>query len=524
MSYLALYRRYRPTTFDNLIGQDYVVKTLKNQIISGKIGHAYLFTGTRGTGKTTVAKIFARAINCDSHINGSPCGKCLTCQALLDTSNIDVIEIDAASNNGVNEIRDLREKVQYPPVNGRYKVYIVDEVHMLTTAAFNALLKTLEEPPKHAVFILATTEVHKIPATILSRCMRFDFKLVPTREIADLIAKIYDEEGKSYDKEAIYAIASAGEGSVRDALSLADMAISFNSDKLTYNDVMEVLGSTNSVVFSEFIASIISGNSGRVFEIIDSLSTSGKSMSVLNKNVISCIRNLLIVKTCENANSILNIPEDSFNALNNVAKSVSEERLVRILGIFSEVETSLRYSTAPRIVFETAAIKASRPDSDFDLDALMSRIKLLEDKISNGNFFVKFSEVNQANKQDLPKINNNENVKNYKDFVNSDLCEIKGTLLVNLRNSGSELLWNILQNVEINKSGNMLSFVVQNEVDEELLNSERTKSEIYSALKDFGVFEIFVKSSSEKIEAEEIDKETENIRKLFGDDIVIINK
>ena len=229
MAYLALYRKYRPNTFDGLIGQEHIVKTLVNQIENDRLGHAYLFTGTRGTGKTSAAKIFAKAINCLNPKNGSPCGECECCRAISNPSNIDVIEIDAASNNGVNEIRDLREKVQYPPVSCKYKVYIIDEVHMLTGAAFNALLKTLEEPPKHAVFILATTEVHKIPATILSRCMRFDFRLISNEKIASLISKIYDEQDKDYEKEAVYAIAKAGEGSIRDALSIADTAISFGT-------------------------------------------------------------------------------------------------------------------------------------------------------------------------------------------------------------------------------------------------------------------------------------------------------
>ena len=204
MAYLALYRRYRPTTFEKIVGQDHIVKTLVNQIEGDKIGHAYLFCGTRGTGKTSTAKIFAKAINCLSPKNGSPCGECEACKALSNPSNLDVIEIDAASNNGVGEIRELREKVSFPPINCRYKVYIIDEVHMLSTPAFNALLKTLEEPPKHAVFILATTESHKMPQTILSRCMRFDFKLVPTEQIATLIKEIYDEVGKEYEEEAIY--------------------------------------------------------------------------------------------------------------------------------------------------------------------------------------------------------------------------------------------------------------------------------------------------------------------------------
>ena len=221
MAYLALYRRFRPSGFDSLIGQDHVVRTLVNQINSDKIGHAYLFCGARGTGKTSAAKIFARAINCLSPVNGSPCGKCAVCKALADPSNLDIVEMDAASNNKVENVREIRDKIQYPPVSGKYKVYIIDEVHMLTTEAFNALLKTLEEPPKHAVFILATTEVHKLPSTILSRCMRFDFRLIPTREIAELIGKIYREIGKDYDEDAVNAVARAGNGSVRDALAVS---------------------------------------------------------------------------------------------------------------------------------------------------------------------------------------------------------------------------------------------------------------------------------------------------------------
>ena len=305
MAYLALYRKYRPTTFEGLIGQEHIVKTLVNQIKSERLGHAYLFTGTRGTGKTSAAKIFAKAINCLNPVNGSPCGKCESCMALNDPSNIDVVEIDAASNNGVNEIRDLREKVQYPPVSCKYKVYIVDEVHMLTGAAFNALLKTLEEPPKHAVFILATTEVHKIPATILSRCMRFDFRLISTEKIAKLISNIYDEQGKAYEKEAVFALAKAGDGSIRDALSIADIAISYNADKLTYDDVMEILGSSNAQLLTAFVKETLSSNTGKVLDIIDQLASLGKSMGVLTKDVCAMIRDLLVVKTCQNANSIL---------------------------------------------------------------------------------------------------------------------------------------------------------------------------------------------------------------------------
>ena len=372
MAYLALYRRYRPTTFEKLIGQDSIVKTLTNQIETGRLGHAYLFTGTRGTGKTSCAKIFSKAINCLNPINGSPCGKCECCKALSDPSNIDVIEIDAASNNGVNEIRDLREKVQYPPVSCKYKVYIIDEVHMLSGAAFNALLKTLEEPPKHAVFILATTEVQKIPATILSRCMRFDFKLIPTDKIAALISEIYDEAGKKYESEAVNLIAQAGEGSIRDALSIADIALSYGNGTLTYNDVTDILGSTNFELLTSFVDAVISSDDGKVLDIIEKLSMLGKSMGVLLKDVTVLLRNVLIASLCDDAASILSLPSDKFVAIKTIADKTNKDRILRALDIFTDAENMLKYSNRPRIIFEKAAIKAARPDSDYNIDALLA--------------------------------------------------------------------------------------------------------------------------------------------------------
>ena len=260
MAHLALYRKFRPATFDAIVRQEHVVRVLVNQIERGEVGHAYLFTGPRGTGKTSVARIFARAINCEHPVNGSPCGKCATCLALADGS-LDIVEIDAASNNGVNEMRDLREKVQYPPVSCRYKVYIIDEVHMLTDSAFNALLKTLEEPPAHAVFILATTEPHKIPATILSRCMRLDFKLIPEEDLEKHLAGILDEMGRAYEPEAVAAIARAGAGSDRDMLSIAEMCLAYG-DKLTYAGVTSVLGSADFATNAAIVSAMLSADLG----------------------------------------------------------------------------------------------------------------------------------------------------------------------------------------------------------------------------------------------------------------------
>lgn len=284
MAYTSLYRKYRPDTFDKVIGQDHIVRTLKNQIAHGNVGHAYIFTGTRGTGKTSVAKIFARAVNCLSPLaDGSPCGKCENCVELASNSNFDILEIDAASNNSVDQIRELTDKIGFPPTVGKYKVYIVDEVHMLSKAAFNALLKTLEEPPSHAIFILATTEIHQIPATILSRCLRFDFRLVPNGVIAKRIRFIFDDIGVKYENEAVDLIASAGAGSVRDALSVADMCVSYCDSNVTYNGVLEVLGAADPKNFNRSQPRLRTEIRTRLFKKLQTFATSARACLSLRR-------------------------------------------------------------------------------------------------------------------------------------------------------------------------------------------------------------------------------------------------
>ena len=384
MAYLALYRRFRPQGFEGLIGQEHVVKILKNQINAGKIGHAYLFCGARGTGKTTVAKIFARAINCTHPVNGSPCGKCEVCEGLKDPSNMDILEMDAASNNGVDDIREMRDKIQYPPVVGKYKVYIVDEVHMLSPAAFNALLKTLEEPPAHAVFIFATTEVHKIPQTILSRCMRFDFRLIPQPELAALVRKVFDETGKEYDDAAVDAIARAGEGSARDSLSIADMCSSYSAGKLTYSDVLDVLGATDKTKVLNLVENIILGNTGSALETINELAMLGRNMGVLANDIALTLRDLIVCNTAADANSVLGLPKERFEEYSRVARNCSGYALLRLTDIFTSLDNAFRYSSHPRIVLETAVVRACRPESDYDIEALLSRIARLENALENG--------------------------------------------------------------------------------------------------------------------------------------------
>lgn len=521
-NYLALYRRYRPSTFDGLIGQEHIVKTLVNQIKNNRLGHAYLFTGTRGTGKTSVAKIFAKAINCLHPINGSPCGECEVCKALQDPSNIDVIEIDAASNNGVNEIRDLREKVQYPPVSCSKKVYIVDEVHMLTGAAFNALLKTLEEPPTHAVFILATTEVHKIPATILSRCMRFDFRLVSTEVIAKHIAEIFDKENKMYDYEAIYAIAKAGEGSVRDALSVADICISCGDDKLTYEDVINVLGSSGTSLLNEYMYNLLSGNVGGVMDSIEKLCSLGKSIGVLIKDVCSYLRDLIIVKNCQKPNEILGLPDAYFLEIKKVANLTNSDRLLRSLDIFSMAENDLRYSNHQRVVLETASIKCCRPETDYNIDALLARIKTLEEQVKNG---VKLSiEDNAINEPlDKPEIKQ-ETEKKSLNISDLSLDDLKGKILSGLRSMGREMLWNIFQGVSISVSGNVLTVNVADEGDFDLLSREDNKRLINDSLEGFNPFQLEICRLEQSKMISEIDNATERMKKIFGEDIIIIKE
>jgi len=352
MAYLALYRKFRPKTFDEVIGQDHITKTLINQINKGTIGHAYLFTGTRGTGKTSTAKIFAKAINCLNPINGSPCLNCEVCKQLGNNSNLDILEIDAASNNRVDEIRDLREKIKYPPVYGKYKVYIIDEVHMLTDSAYNALLKTLEEPPEHAVFILATTEIQKLPQTILSRCMRFDFRLVSIDDLVKLLKKIFNENEIKYEDEALTLIAQKGEGSVRDTLSVADLCASYSNNNITYKSVLESLGSTS---FDKLLnlSNALSENRGdEILEILDELFCEGKNLSLLTKELITFFKNLLIAKTVSNSNTLLKMPVEMFDKLEKTACSFEKERLLEILTKLVNIETQLKFSINPKTIIE----------------------------------------------------------------------------------------------------------------------------------------------------------------------------
>ena len=382
MSYTALYRKWRPTSFEEVRGQDHIVKTLKNQINSGRIGHAYLFCGTRGTGKTSIAKIFARAVNCEHPVDGSPCGECSMCRQIAEGASLNVVEIDAASNNGVENIRDIREQVQYPPTDGRYRVYIIDEVHMLSIGAFNALLKTLEEPPSYVIFILATTEVHKIPITILSRCQRYDFKRISIDTIAGRLAELTQAEQIDVDDRALRYVARAADGSMRDALSLLDQCVAFHfGEKLTYDNVLKVLGAVDNRVFSKLFQAVIASDTKACIREIEEMIIQGRDLSQLVNDFVWYMRNLLIAKTTDEPGDMLDMSEENLAVLKEEAAGVDTETLMRYIRIFSELSGQLRYASQKRILVEIAFIKLTTPSMEQNLDSILQRITLLEQKM-----------------------------------------------------------------------------------------------------------------------------------------------
>lgn len=385
MAHTSLYRRFRPDTFDKMLGQEHIIRTLSNTVTTGNVSHAYLFTGTRGTGKTSTAKIFARAINCIAPLkDGSPCGKCEVCVQLNQLNNMDIMEIDAASNNGVDEIRELRERIKYVPSIGKFKVYIIDEAHMLTTSAFNALLKTLEEPPAHAVFILATTEAYKIPQTILSRCMRFDFRLLSSQELASHLEKIFNEIKKPFQKEALALIAEAGDGSVRDSLSLADMCITYCPEVVGYDDVLNVLGACSPQLLTDLVEQIALGDINKALLMCDKITRLGKSVELVAKDVAKAFRNILYCKNVANANNILNLPQEIFKRYLYLSNICTNDSLLRSIDIFLKVDGQMRHCSSPKIYLDMSIAKACEGSISIDTDGILQRLKEIESKIRQG--------------------------------------------------------------------------------------------------------------------------------------------
>ncbi|MBS7526543.1 DNA polymerase III subunit gamma/tau [Fusibacter paucivorans] len=396
MSYQALYRQWRPLDFDEVIGQSHITVPLKNQIKANSIGHAYVFSGTRGTGKTSTAKVFARAVNCLNNKDGNPCNQCENCMSILDEQFIDVIEMDAASNNSVDDIRELREHIKFAPSNGKYKVYIIDEVHMLSSGAFNALLKTLEEPPGYVLFILATTEVHKIPQTILSRCQRFDFKRVSQEDIFARLAFICKKLNVVYEDEALRLIIRKSDGAVRDSLSSLDQCLSIGGNALTVVGVIEMLGLVEKNMLLDLIRYMAVGKSGEALTMVNGILSDGKDITQFVNGIIDVYRDLLVVKLIdENHHLLINASQDYIDLLIELSKQFTEPQIARGLNAFIELSKSIKYAQNQRIVFEATLVKVLHPEADTSNEALLERIAKLEQKIAQGYI---------ANKSDSPLV------------------------------------------------------------------------------------------------------------------------
>ena len=480
MSYTALYRKFRPAEFEDVKGQEHIVTTLQNQIKANRIGHAYLFCGTRGTGKTTVAKIFAKAVNCEHPVNGSPCGECAMCKSIAAGTSMNVIEIDAASNNGVDNIREIREEVTYRPTEGKYKVYIIDEVHMLSIGAFNALLKTLEEPPEYVIFILATTEVHKIPITILSRCQHYDFKRISIETITARMQELMDTEQIEVEDKALRYIAKAADGSMRDALSLLDQCIAFYlGQKLTYDHVLEVLGAVDTDVFSKLLRNVIGRDVAAVLDIVEELVMQGRELSQLSADFTWYLRNLLLVRSSDDMEDVLDVSSENLARLKEEAQMIEDDALIRYIRVFSDLTSQLKYSTQKRVMLEVALIKLCRPAMETNPDTLLDRLRAIEEKLENGDF------MENAARERIVYVNGPEGAEQepkkkpeLPEALNEDVKQVAKDFR-KLTSDASPMLRNYLKQARLSAGeGNRLLIVLPDAVGAGVVGTEEHKEEI----------------------------------------------
>lgn len=479
MSYIALYRKFRPTNFYDVKGQDHITTTLRNQLVSGRIGHAYLFCGTRGTGKTTIAKIFAKAVNCENPIEGSPCGQCNMCRNIASGASMNVIEIDAASNNGVDNIRQLQEGIEYRPTEGKYKVYIIDEVHMLSAGAFNAMLKTLEEPPEYAIFILATTERHKIPITILSRCQQYDFKRITIDVIADRLRDLMQQEQIEVEEKALRYIAKVADGSMRDALSILDQCIAFYlGEKLTYDNTLEVLGTVDTDQFSKLLRSILAQDVVKLLSALDELIMQGREITQLINDFAWYLRNLLLIKSADNMEDVIDVSTENLMQLKEEAQMVEATTLLRYIRIFSELSNQMKYATQKRILLEVALIKLCEPRMEVDAESMLERVRSVEKKLEKGipmqvakQDYVD-NQVEEVRKIELPKAIPEEIkqvAQNFRMIVNG--CD--GLTKTHLKGA----------RISLGENGNLL-IVVEKDMAFSYLSREETVQEIQKVMEE----------------------------------------
>lgn len=509
--YLTIYRKYRPATFQDMSGQEHVVRTLKNQIRHKTVSHAYIFTGSRGTGKTTAARIFAKAVNCLAPQDGSPCGTCEACQNLEKSNSLDVIEMDAASNNSVDDIRQVIESVKYPPVNVRYKVYIIDEAHMLSPSAFNALLKTLEEPPEYVIFILATTEVHKLPQTVASRCMRFDFELLSLPILKERLRYIFDDMKIAYEEDALEAIAISGEGSFRDTLSVAELCVSYCEDKITHQSVLRVLGAVTPEKLLMLSQAVIDNDTGAILQRVDEISSEGGNISRLAADFGYFVRDLIYLKNCGEKGVILRIPAFLREKALDIVKSVRNDKLIRILEIVNQSENALRYSSVPKTALECALLKAASLSADLSEEGLARRVKELE---------LRFNALPAQNTAIHKPSAQQESVKNVVQQENIAISKDRAwaLLLENVCKSMPKSIELALKNVRVEVKEKTIKLMCDTQFYKTMLSEKLQELNAISSRFGYGV------TLADEKRKEEGNPNSQTIKELFDPDIAVIQK
>lgn len=538
----ALYRAYRPQTFKDVVGQEHIIRTLKNQIQNNNVGHAYLFCGTRGTGKTSTAKIFARALNCQNSVDEEPCNECEVCKDILSDNIMDVIEIDAASNNSVDDIREIRENVKYTPAKCKYKVYIIDEVHMLSQGAFNALLKTLEEPPSYVIFILATTEPHKIPATILSRCQRFDFKRVTVKDMSTRMKEICDDVNVVVDDRALNLIARNSQGALRDALSILDQCMSFSENDIEYKDVVDLLGTVNIEQLFEMAEYVIKEDTKKCLEILNEFVVWGKDIKNLIDDLIDHFRNLMVCKVSSDLDEIISLPEEIVKQLKAQASTIEVNDIIRILNILSTTQDAIKVSSNPRVLAEVSIMKLSQPMFDESKESLLKRISNLEEVIKSGKININNNVEIESKKEDKETSEKNEVEAEeevfYEEVKSEDVELIEKSwenILTHIKKDKNMPVYAILREAkEFNVSANNLYIVFDDNFAfaKNKLSDEKTRNYIESVIREilnrsFSI-KIILKSETKniklEIEKEQKDKGEEILKSVFPKEIIDIKQ
>lgn len=531
MSHIALYRKFRPSSFDEVKGQDHIVKTLANQIKTDRIAHAYLFSGTRGTGKTSIAKIFAKTVNCENPQGVNPCGRCESCRSINEQNSLNVIEIDAASNNGVDNIRQIIEEVAYSPARGKYKVYIIDEVHMLSTGAFNALLKTLEEPPSYVIFILATTEAHKIPVTILSRCQRYDFKRLTNNDIVERLNELAVKEGIEAEEKAFSYIARCADGAMRDALSLLDQCLAYYIDeKLTYEKVLGVLGQVETDVYIKLYEAILDYKISDCIKVVDEIVADGKDISRFVVSFTWFLRNVMIIRTSLEHNELVDLPSEKIEQLELISAGVELNRIIRYIRIFSELTNQMKFAVGKRTLLEIALIKICVPEMETDTDSLHDRIAALEKKIAEGSFAVALPVNNKEGDQPQDTVDDKASANNSLKPTRSEGIIITSSGNVQdvevVSSHWNEIYNNLeacvrthLRNMDISFLENEIMITARDEFDRQMLK-EKYLSDIKLMIKKVTGLNVDVRCGEQKKTSGTVKNSTNNVSVNFDIDNV----